>query len=161
MAQTPIVINDDHWKIVGGVVVRGYGVASGQGAGNPYPDGTIALQKPFFAARGLDLAAYMAGTLNISIAPATFQLLQPAYLFRRVAWTTLHQPEDFSFARCRLTFSATRYDGWVYYPHPETKERHVQQPSMLELIMPFVPKIGYGDAVQIAVPTNEILLVDQ
>lgn len=160
MPQTHSSINDDQWKTVGGVVVRGYGVASGQGAGNPYPDGTIALQKPFFAARGLDLAAYMAGTLNISIAPATFQLLQPAYLFRQVAWTTLHQPEDFSFARCRLTFSATRYDGWVYYPHPETKERHVQQPSMLELIMPFVPKIGCGDAVQIAVPTNEVMISD-
>ncbi len=154
-------MNDEEWNTVAGVVVRGYGVASGQGAGNPYPAGTIVLQQPFFAARGLDLTPYHLGTLNVSIAPATFQMLQPAYLFRQVEWTTLHPPEDFSFAQCRLTFNATRYDGWVYYPHPETKERHIQHPSMLELIMPSVPQIGYGDAVHITLPTNEVAISDQ
>ena len=36
-------------------------------ADSPYPDGSIPLQMPHFAARGLDLLPYYPATLNISI----------------------------------------------------------------------------------------------
>ncbi len=36
------------WQKVAGVVVAGYGVASGQGEASLYPAGSIELQAPFF-----------------------------------------------------------------------------------------------------------------
>ena len=67
------------------------------------------------------------------------------YTFEHVAWTDLHPPETFSFSRCLVIFRGLSYDGWVYYPHPETKLRHFQNPSLLEVIALPIPEIGYGD----------------
>ena len=143
------------WAEVGGVVVRGHGVASGQGS-IPYPQGTIRMQAPFFRQRGLDLAPFVPATINVSIAPATFRIVSPAHLLRQVAWTDLHQPEDFSFVRCRLAAGDAAYFGLVYYPHPETKQRHHQDAAVLELLMPPVAGLAYGDAVTLALPVAEI-----
>jgi hypothetical protein len=145
----------DEWAEIPGVVVRGHGVASGQGSG-PYPQGTIAMQAPFFRARGLDLAPFWPGTINVSIAPATFRITRPVHLLRQVAWTELHRPEDFSFVRCRLTTGAAVYAGLVYYPHPATKERHLQDAAVLELLMPPIAGLAYGAAVTLALPVAEI-----
>ncbi len=144
------------WLIVSGVVVPGHGVASGQAADSPYPQGTIAMQKPHFAARGLDLSPYFEGTLNISIGPRTFTLRRPELTLRQVAWTDLHPPEDFSFSRCTVIAGAVEYRGWVYYPHPETKIRHFQDPSLIEVIAPHIPGLTVGDAVEIALNPAEI-----
>jgi hypothetical protein len=143
------------WIAVAGVVVRGHGVASGQGS-SPYPQGTISMQAPFFRGRGLDLAPFVPATINVSIAPATFRIVRPAHLLRQVAWTELHQPEDFSFVRCRLTTDEATYAGLVYYPHPETKQRHHQAAAVLELLMPPIAGLAYGDAVTLALPVAEI-----
>lgn len=143
------------WVEVPGVVVRGHGVASGQGS-SPYPRGTIAMQAPFFRERGLDLAPFWPGTINVSIAPATFRIARPARLLRQVAWTGLHRPEDFSFVRCRLTVGGAAYEGLVYYPHPDTKERHHQDAAVLELLMPPIAGLAYGAAVTLALPAAEI-----
>ena len=143
------------WIEVAGRVMRGHGVASGQ-SGSPYPLGTIAMQAPFFRERGLDLAPFWPGTINVSIAPATFRITNPAHLLRQVAWTELHQPEDFSFVRCRLSVGGVAYAGLVYYPHPETKERHHQDAAVLELLMPPIAGLAYGDAVTLALPVAEI-----
>ena len=67
--------------------VNGHGVASGIAntdplrSASPYPQGTLAMQAPFFAALGLDLSAYWLGTLNLSVAPARWSLQQPDYHF--------------------------------------------------------------------------------
>lgn len=143
------------WITITGVVVRGHGVASGQGA-SPYPFGTIAMQKPFFEALGLDLSPYFEGTLNISIGPRTFTLGQPEITLRQVAWTSLHPPEDFSFSRCGVIYQGIHYEGWVYYPHPETKKRHFQDASVIEVIAPHIPGLSYGDRVEIALNPAEI-----
>jgi hypothetical protein len=147
------------WATVAGVVVRGHGVASGQGS-SPYPQGTISMQAPFFRVRGLDLAPFVPATINVSIAPATFRIVRPAHLLRQVVWTELHQPEDFSFVRCRLSAGGRGpsgcYSGLVYYPHPETKERHHQDAAVLELLMPPIAGLAYGDAVTLALPVAEI-----
>lgn len=146
------------WLSLPGVVVRGHGVASGQAPDSPYPRGTIELQLPFFRALGLDLSPYFPATLNVSIAPLTFQMRAPEYTFRHVAWTDRHPPEHFSFSRCRVTFNDHRYAGWVYYPHPETKQRHFQNPSLLEIIAPRIPDLDYGAKVVVAVNPREIAL---
>lgn len=145
------------WITLPGVVVRGHGVASGQGE-SPYPRGTIELQKPFFAARGLDLSPYFEGTLNISISPRGFAMHNPEITFRRVEWTSLHPPEDFSFSRCKVSIRGIEVEGWVYYPHPETKIRHFQDASMIEVIAPWIDGLTYGDPVLLSLNPAEIAL---
>lgn len=139
---------------VTGVVVQGYRVASAPS--KDYPYGTLDKQRPFFASRGLDLSSYFNGTLNIDIRPFEFKLLKPEFTFHHVEWTDLHPPEHFSFSRCKVIFKEVEYDGWVYYPHPETKLRHFQNPSLLEVIAMAIPDIQYGDKVEIWVNKNEM-----
>jgi len=134
--------------------VQGYRVASGPSADYPY--GALARQKPIFRQRGLDLDGFFEGTLNVDIRPHTFRMLQPEFTFRDVLWTDLHPPEHFSFSRCRVEFSQASYEGWVYYPHPETKRRNFQDPSLLEVIARPVPGIGYGDELRVLVNPEEI-----
>jgi hypothetical protein len=142
---------------VKGIVIAGHRVASGPS--KDYPYGTLEKQKPFFKALGLDLDAFYNGTLNISISPATFSMKNPEFTFQRVAWTDLHPPETFSFSKCAVSFEGSRYQGWVYYPHPETKERHFQQPSMIEVLSEFIPGIRYGAAIELELKTQEIELI--
>lgn len=148
--------SDSGWIEVEGTVIRGHGVASGSGKSSPYPEGTVKLQKPFFEALGLDLAGFHEGTLNVDIAPLRFRLVAPAHTFRRVEWTHLHPPEDFSFSRCRLIHGGQEVDGWIYTPHPETKADHFQPPTMLEVLAPFVPGIAYGDRVSLRLAAGEV-----
>lgn len=137
-----------------GIIVQGYRVASAPS--KDYPYGALEKQRPLFASRGLDLTSYFNGTLNIDIRPSEFTMLKPQFTFHHVEWTDLHPPEHFSFSRCKVIFKEVEYDGWVYYPHPETKLRHFQNPSLLEVIAMSIPGIQYGDEVNIWVNDEEI-----
>jgi hypothetical protein len=130
-----------------GILVKGYGVASGPSADYPY--GALERQIPLFKARGLDLSQYFRGTLNIDIRPLVFELINPEFTFRDVRWTDLHPPETFSFVRCSLIRFNTEYDGWIYYPHPETKTRNFQNQSLLEVIACQIPAVKYGDQLAV------------
>ena len=145
------------WTTLDAVVLQGHQVASGWGP-SPYPMGTIVLQAPFFQRLGLDLTPFYAATLNLDFAPYEVVLQQPSFTFRQVNWTSAHPPEDFSFSPCRLRFHGIRYDGWVYYPHPETKTIHFQNSSVLEVLAPKVPEIGYGDRVTVELDPAEVLV---
>jgi len=144
---------------VRGVVIEGHGVASGQS--QDYPYSSLERQKPFFKAGGLDLDLFFQGTLNISISPLRFEMLKPSYTFRQVAWTTLHPPEDFSFSPCGVEFEGKRYDGYVYYPHPETKIRHFQDPTMIEVITHKIPRVGYGTQLKLSLNRSEIRIIKE
>jgi len=146
-----------HWIYLPGRLARGYRVASGPSADYPY--GALDRQRPLFKARGLDLSAYFNGSLNIDIRPATFTMLKPKLTFPLVEWTDLHPPETFSFSRCRVVFRETEYDGWVYYPHPETKLRNFQNPALLEVIAMPIPEIQYGDTLGVWLNGAEIGVV--
>jgi hypothetical protein len=140
--------------VVGGVVVEGYRVASRPS--KDYPYASLEKQKPLFKARGLDLDSFFLGTLNISIAPKRWEMLEPQYTFRGIAWTDLHPPEDFSFSACRIHNEGKEYPGWVYYPHPETKIRHFSNTSLIEVITDLIPGIGYGSYLELEVKPKEI-----
>ena len=142
--------------VVGGVIVKGYRVASGPS--KDYPYGTLEKQIPLFKERGLDLEGFHYGTLNVSIAPYTFKMLAPAYTFRQVNWTDLHPPEDFSFSPCTLRFKGSAYTGYVYFPHPETKKRHFENASILEIISVYIPRIKKGDRVEVVVDSKEVCI---
>ena len=147
------------WQKVGGVVVAGYGVASGQGEGSPYPAGSIALQVPFFRERGLDLDGYFLGTLNVDVAPFEFVMQQPVYCFRQVGWWGEIPPEDFSFQVCRLGVGGRLYEGLVYFPHPETKPAHGQRPCVVEVLAERILGVGYGDDVEVWLPVGSLRLM--
>ena len=142
------------WTSVRGVLVEGYHVASGPS--NDYPYGALDRQRPIFKDRGLDLSGYFNGTLNVDIRPFVFRLIKPEFTFRNVEWTDLHPPEHFSFSHCRVSYGGAEYEGWVYYPHPETKKRNFQNPSLLEVIAAQVPNIKYGDELQVQVNPERI-----
>jgi hypothetical protein len=146
----------DEWITVRGVVVEGHRVASLPSKDYPYP--ALEKQKPHFKARGLDLDRFFLGTLNISIAPLIFKMVNPEYTFPLVAWTDLHPPETFSFSPCRVRFQGREYEGLIYYPHPETKIRHFQNPSLIEVIAEYVSGIGYGDEVELMLDANQVLI---
>jgi hypothetical protein len=51
-------------------------------------------------------------------------------------------------------------NGWIYYPHPETKERHWQPPTTLELLAPYLSGIEPGSTIQLRDQGGRIKLVD-
>ena len=142
------------WMTVRGVLVEGYGVASGPS--KDYPYGALDRQRPIFKERGLDLSGTFNGTLNIDIRPYEFKMLKPEFTFRNVEWTDLHPPEHFSFSRCRVIYAEAAYEGWVYYPHPETKKRNFQDASLLEVIAPPIPGIQHGKKLEVQLNPERI-----
>ena len=142
------------WTSVRGVLVQGYGVASGPS--KDYPYGALDRQRPIFKERGLDLGGYFNGTLNIDIRPFEFRMLKPEFTFRNVEWTDLHPPEHFSFSHCRVLYGGDKYEAWIYYPHPETKKRNFQAPSLLEVIASQIPDIQHGDQLEVQVNPERI-----
>ncbi|PZV19091.1 MAG: hypothetical protein DCF20_03400 [Pseudanabaena sp.] len=144
--------------VVDGKLIQGHRVASGLSEDSPYAEGSISMQIPFFQNLGLDLSTYFRGTLNIDISPYTYTIQKPQFTFRQVDWTIEHPPEDFSFVSCQVLYKGDRYDGWVYYPHPETKLRHFQNPSVLEVIALPIADLGYGESLQLLINSQEVSL---
>jgi CTP-dependent riboflavin kinase len=144
------------WNHLTGILVQGHQVASRPS--KDYPYSSLEKQKPFFKKLGLDLSPYFNGTLNISIAPLEFEMSKPEFTFPLIEWTDLHPPETFSFSRCRVRFEGQAYAGWVYYPHPETKKTHFQNPSLIEVITHEIPGIEYGDTLEIELNPKEITI---
>jgi len=118
---------------VTGVISRGHGHASGRNPDSRYAGGTLPLQYPHFKRFGLDLGRFHPGTLNLSIAPRTFEIIRPAWRFEAVRWFPDRRPENFSFCHCLLQGPAFRLAGWLYVPDPATKTRHPDSPSHLQL----------------------------
>ncbi|MEM9266657.1 MAG: hypothetical protein AAGA46_14145, partial [Cyanobacteria bacterium P01_F01_bin.13] len=127
------------FRTVLGKVVPGHGVASGQNRDPRFPGGTIQMQKPAFAERGLCLDIYFPGTINVSIHPHRYTVQQAKHTFRQVKWADNEPSEDFSFFDCRVGLrDGQRVEGLIYYPHPETKPEHFQDAATLELLTPFI-----------------------
>lgn len=149
------------WTYIQGQLQAGYGVASGRALQSPYPKGTIVLQTPHFQKLGLDLTPYYPGTLNISIAPKQFRLIQPQWTFPLVHWYPESCPETFSFAPCQIIDAMHRVNGLVYYPHPETKPDHFQDPSTIEILAPYIPKMKYQSKIALGVRSHQIEIFEE
>ena len=140
-------------------LVAGHRVASGLNGNPRFPGGTLLMQTPHFLARGLDLGQFHRGTLNVSIAPHRYRVVQPRLTFRDVQWHPIEPKEDFSFFDVTLL----RHDlppvsGLIYYPHPDTKPEHFQAPDVLELLLPFVEGFTYGCTLTLQVPRSQMLI---
>jgi hypothetical protein len=149
-------MTNSYWNKVNGIIERGHKVASGFASDTPYPQGTIKMQIPFFKNLGLDLTDFFEGTLNVSISPNTFKVVNPEFTFKNVEWTDKHPPETFSFSACIIIFKNSRYNSWIYYPHPETKKMHFQEPCIIEIISPLISGIEYGNSIELEYNSSEI-----
>ncbi|MDX2231908.1 MAG: hypothetical protein NW220_19900 [Leptolyngbyaceae cyanobacterium bins.349] len=147
------------WTPIKGIVTQGHGVASGQGGDRRYPRGTIELQKPVFAARGVPIDRYFSGTLNLSIKPYQYAVNSSKYTLRNVKWTAGDLTEDFSFFDCNIIQNDGRkLDGLIYYPHPETKPEHFQAPEVLEILTYYIDGLKYGDELILEVNPTQITI---
>ena len=154
------MISERQWVRVEGIVTRGHGVASGSNPDTPYPTGTLEAQLPLFRERGLDLTKFYPGTLNVSIIPLRFAVTRPSYRFEYVEWSKAHPPETFSFSPCQVEFDGEHHEAWLYYPHPETKARHFQSGSTMEIISHWIEGVGPGTRLEIDVDSEEIVIVN-
>lgn len=134
---------DAHW--VRGVVVAGYGVASGTGQERHYPAGTIRLQQPFFLERGIDLSGYFSGTLNVDLAPVEPVPQHP--LFDGLVRWFGDIEERFMLSAIEVEANGRNYAGLWYYPHPDTKPAHFQRRTVVELLLPWIEGIQAEDEV--------------
>ena len=149
-----------HWPAVTAIVRPGHRVASGMNHNPRFPGGTLAMQQPFFERLGLNLAAFHPGTLNLSLSPHRYQVLQPRLTFRAVKWHPVEPAEDFSFFDCQITApGGTPVLGLVYYPHPETKPEHFQAPDVLEVLAPTLPNLNYGDRVTLSLDPAQMQIL--
>ena len=140
-------------------IVRGHGVASGVGQDPRFPDGTLPLQFPIFAAHGLELSAFHRGTINLDITPAVYEIVRPKLTLESILWHPECPPESFSFFDCRISradLPAT--DALIYYPHPETKPEHFQSPGVLEILAPRLEGIRYGQTLQLEAECDQIAI---
>lgn len=142
-----------------GILLKGYGVASGQG-NTPYSEGSIGLQAPFFKELGLDIGGFFFGTLNIDIHPLTFEVTKPDFHFPQVKWTERHPPEDFSFVRGHISFQGIQHPALLYYPSPKTKNAHHHTASTMEILAPFIDEISTNSTVELTFPKKCIMLED-
>ena len=147
----------DPHAMIAATIVQGHRVASGLNGDRRFPGGTMKMQAPHFLARGLDLSTCHPGTLNVSIAPVRYRVVQPRLTFRGVKWHPHEPAEDFSFFDVRITpVGASAVDGLIYFPHPETKPEHFQQPDVLELLLPWTEGLPYGARVMLQVPEEQM-----
>ena len=119
------------------------------------------MQLPLFAERGLDLSTFHRATINLSIAPRVLMPLEPRVTFRGVRWHPTAPPEDFSFFDCRIGSVPNHLTpALVYRPHPETKPRHLQPPTVVEILAPFLPGVGVGRTLWLWVDPGQAALVE-
>ena len=143
-----------------GKIKRGHGVASGK-AGDPrYPEGTLKMQYPYFKDRGLDLSPYFLGTINLDIAPFIYEIRRPKLFLENVNWSEFIPPENFYFFDLVLYYKNKSYQGLIYMPDPATKVEHEQKKTVLELILPKIHELNYGDQVEIEVFPDQLLVYE-
>lgn len=146
-------------QTITGHLVQGHRVASGLNGNPRFPGGTLRMQVPHFLALGFDIRHLYLGTLNVSIAPLSYRVIKPKHTFVRVKWHPTEPAEDFSFFDVRIIRpGALPVGGFIYFPHPDTKPEHFQQPDVLELLLPFVEGLNYGTALTLEIPAAQMLI---
>jgi len=143
---------------VSAIVKEGHKIASGTAEHSPYPYGSISMQAPHFKHHDIILDNFHLATLNLSITPHKFSMINPEFTVRDLHWADGFPAENFSFSQCEIKFNGNEYKGLVYYPHPETKIGHFHNDSIIEVITSYVPNIHYGDEVILKLNHSEITI---
>ncbi|HBJ84830.1 MAG TPA: hypothetical protein DDZ88_13355 [Verrucomicrobiales bacterium] len=144
-------------NMIPATIVQGHRVASGLNGNPRFPGGTLRMQLPFFRDLGLDLSRYHLGTLNVSIAPLSYRVVQPKWTFQNVKWHPAEPAEDFSFFDVVVHREGAKpASGLIYFPHPDTKPEHFQSPDVLELLLPWTEGLGYNANIRLDVPAEQM-----
>ena len=143
---------------VNGKISKGHGIASGKTQDIRYPKGTLSEQLPYFKEGGLDLSGYYLGTINLDISPYQYKIGEPKFFFEAIPWSEHIPPENFYFLDVTLFFRKEAYTGLIYMPDPDTKIDHIQENSVLELIMPRISGLSYGMQVYIDISDKQLQL---
>jgi len=158
MKRLPPMDSKDNQTITAHLV-EGYRVASGLNGDPRFPGGTLRMQAPHFLARGFDIGHLYLGTLNVNIAPLHYRVVKARHTFTNVKWHPTEPAEDFSFFDVRVIRPGEPpVDGVIYYPHPDTKPEHFQQPEVLELLLPFVNGLHYGMRLSLEIPLAQMVI---
>lgn len=147
------------YTLVSGEIKSGHGVASGKLKDERYPEGTLKQQFKYFLEKGLDLSNYFMGTINLDISPYAYEIKEPKYFFKNIDWSDYISPENFYFFDVLLYFKDKTYEGVIYMPDPETKEDHMQKSTILELILPKINGLEYGDVVEIEINKDQLEII--
>ncbi len=139
-----------------GKICAGHGVASGKAGDLRYPQGTLKQQIPYFREKGVDLSPYFPGTINLDISPYSFRIGKPRNFLEEIDWSPHIPPENFYFFDLKLFKDRQVFEGLIYMPDPETKVEHEQRSTILELILPKIPGLQYGDTLTIEVPQEQL-----
>ena len=140
-------------------IVPGYQIASGKAEDPKFPNGTIKMQAPHFASRGLNIQSYFPGTINVDIAPFKYKVLKPKHHFTGIKWTERFPEEDFYFFDLIAYFDGREYIGLVYMPDPNTKTNHFHKSSILELLLPKIKHIDYHKSIKLRFKKHQIVLI--
>jgi hypothetical protein len=99
------------------------------------------------------------GTLNVSLAPLCYRVVKARHTFTNMKWHPTEPAEDFSFFDVRVIRpDESPIAGFIYFPHPDTKPEHFQQPDVLELLLPFVKGLHYGMELSLEIPTTQMVI---
>ena len=142
------------------MVVPGHGVASGRNGDPRFPGGTIQMQLPHFAERGVDLSRFHPATMNLDLSPCRVSVPNPRVTLRDVQWHPTEPAEDFSFADARIRWKGSWHEAQIYWPHPETKPEHEQAPGILEILAPRLEGLEYGAELTVEVDPSEVRFDD-
>ncbi len=85
------------WQTVNAMVMKGYGVASGKCPDPRFPEGSLSLQMPLFEKEGLCVSGFHPATLNLSIAPLYYTIIEAFWRCVALKWSDAMPPENFSF----------------------------------------------------------------
>lgn len=140
-----------------GTLVQGYRVDSGLSTRDRrFPNGTLRMQAPFFAAEGLDYEKYFNGnfvwgTLNMDMKTVAYKQKKSDWFFRNVHWTDLQPAENFFVTKATIHFEGKAYKALWYNPDPSTKPNHFQYPTIIQFIAETIPSIKYGDDFEVEI----------
>ena len=137
-----------------GVVISGYGVASGRSGDLRFPGGTIGMQEPIFRARGVSLATLLGaepllGTINVDVQPRKPDVIVPEIKLLDVNWSSMTPAENFWLFRATFAHAGLNYPAVIYMPDPSTKPEHFQSDGVIEIITRPIASLEPGAKVAI------------
>lgn len=136
-----------------GIVIPGYGVASGTGGSQGFLE-----QQAEGLGKFIDWQRFWKGTINVSIAPKAFVWRDRTATAPNLRWSQDQPAEDFCLAPTRIEVGGVRRDAWVYYPHPRTKAQNFHSPSVVEIIAPWIESVRYGSSVTVELDTAKFVI---
>jgi predicted RNA-binding protein associated with RNAse of E/G family len=156
IAGLRVVADELGW--VSGTIRAGHGAASGV-AGDPrFPGGTLALQAPHFAERGIDISRFHAGTINVEL-PLELEPRHPLARIEQLEWKPGYPAETFEFFDARIAVDGTVAATLIYRPDPATKPEFDQPSGTVEIVAPFLGGVVPGRAASVWVDPDQARFV--